>query len=348
MEFKIAFKNLPFIPKRRQVIYVESSYNEAVNKFIQKNYKSILRDCNFMGLDFCYIPRMKEEFDASSVLSYNAPYAKVKTNPTEIGSDFLLNFMLHPENKSKVPPSLLYIEYDENDEEDERLNEDEVVFSGVSITEMDICDEGIFNYLLNIIHDNSDCQIFYRDGDDNIQCYIKYNADQFFDEETQKLATEVWEKIRELEKKGFTWYMLQQFIEGKEKLSRLLITRDFRILLPDYNNMEIEMTPLPKAVFILFLRHPEGIVFKCLPDYKEELKEIYLKMKPAGWTSAVEQSIEALTDPFNNSINEKCARIREAFVGNFKEHLAENYFVTGKRGEPKLIKLPRDLVIWDR
>jgi hypothetical protein len=48
-----------------------------------------------------------------------------------------------------------------------------------------------------------------------------------------------------------------------------------------------------------------------------------------------------------NSINEKCARIRSAFIREFDESLAKNYFVTGERGEPKKISLPRDLVVWE-
>ena len=137
--------------------------------------------------------------------------------------------------------------------------------------------------------------------------------------------------------------MLEQYISGKEKLSRLHITADFRILLPDYNNIEIQMTPLPKAVFILFLRHAEGIPFKFLFDYREELTSIYRRIRPTAST----RSIESVVDPTNNSINEKCARIREAFVSKFDEHLAENYFITGKRGEPKKIRLPRKLIKWD-
>ena len=39
--------------------------------------------------------------------------------------------------------------------------------------------------------------------------------------------------------------------------------------------MEIKMEPLVKAVYLLFLKHPEGIVFKCLPDYRKELAELY-------------------------------------------------------------------------
>jgi hypothetical protein len=39
--------------------------------------------------------------------------------------------------------------------------------------------------------------------------------------------------------------------------------------------MEIKMEPLTKAVYLLFLNHPEGILFKHLPDYRQELANIY-------------------------------------------------------------------------
>ena len=59
------------------------------------------------------------------------------------------------------------------------------------------------------------------------------------------------------------------------------------------------------------------------------------------------QSIEDVTNPTLNSINEKCARIRAAFVGQFDEYMAKSYYVDGQRGEPKKIALSRDLVVWE-
>ena len=102
-----------------------------------------------------------------------------------------------------------------------------------------------------------------------------------------------------------------------------------------------------KAVYLLFLKHPEGILFKGLTDYREELLDIYKKLKPMGLNKRTIQSIEDVTNPLLNSINEKCARIRSAFVKEFDESLAKNYYVTGERGEAKRITLPRDLVIWE-
>lgn len=129
------------------------------------------------------------------------------------------------------------------------------------------------------------------------------------------------------------------------QLSRLIVTKDYRIMLPEYFGMEIKMEPLVKAVYFLFLKHPEGIVFKDLPDYREELTQIYVKMKPNGLSERVTQSIEDVTNPLLNSINEKCARIRGAF--QFDDNMAKHYYIDGKRGEPKKISLPRDLVIWE-
>ena len=123
--------------------------------------------------------------------------------------------------------------------------------------------------------------------------------------------------------------------------------KDYRILLPDYNDMEIKMEPLVKAVYLLFLRHPEGIMFKCLPDYREELARVYAELRPAGLTDRALQSIEDVTNPLLNSINEKCARIRGAFVGQFDDYMARHYYIDGSRGEPKKIALPRNLVVWE-
>lgn len=136
-------------------------------------------------------------------------------------------------------------------------------------------------------------------------------------------------------------------IKNHLALSRMSITQDHRIILNDYEGIEIEMEPLVKAVFFLFLKHPEGIRFKQLPDYREELASIYKELRPLGLNKRTLQSIEDVTNPLLNSINEKCARIRAAFVKLFDEHLAKNYFVTGERGMPKKITLPRDLVVWE-
>lgn len=130
------------------------------------------------------------------------------------------------------------------------------------------------------------------------------------------------------------------------KLSKLSIAKDGTILLADYQK-EVKMEPIVKAVYLLFLNHPEGIAFKYLPDYRKELTDLYHKIKPWGLTERAIRSIEDVTNPLLNSINEKCSRIRAAFLPVVDSTLLEQYTITGKSGEVKKITLPRDLVVWE-
>ena len=130
------------------------------------------------------------------------------------------------------------------------------------------------------------------------------------------------------------------------KLSKLRIAKDGTVLLADYQK-EIKMEPIVKVVYLLFLNHPEGIAFKYLPDYRKELTDLYQKIKPFGLTERAIRSVEDVTNPLLNSINEKCSRVRAAFQSEVDPSLLEQYIITGKSGEAKKISLPRDLVVWE-
>lgn len=130
------------------------------------------------------------------------------------------------------------------------------------------------------------------------------------------------------------------------KMSRLTISKDCTILLADYEK-EVKMEPIVKAVYLLFLKHPEGIAFKYLPDYRKELADIYQKIKPFGLTERAIRSIEDVTNPLLNSINEKCSRVRAAFQSEVDPTLLEQYIITGKSGEVKKVMLSRDMIVWE-
>ena len=138
----------------------------------------------------------------------------------------------------------------------------------------------------------------------------------------------------------------EEKLKNQIVLSKLTIKKDCSIMLSDYNK-EVKMEPIVKAVYLLYLNHPEGIAFKCLPDYRKELADIYQKIKPMGLSERVIRSIEDVTNPLLNSINEKCSRIRAIFQGEVDASLLDQYIIIGKSGEAKKIALPRDLVIWE-
>jgi len=55
-----------------------------------------------------------------------------------------------------------------------------------------------------------------------------------------------------------------------------------------------------------------------------------------------------VTDPISHSINEKCARIKEAFLKVMDAETATHYYICGERGEVKSIGLNRELVTWEQ
>lgn len=159
-------------------------------------------------------------------------------------------------------------------------------------------------------------------------------------------ADETKQSIMELLQSGFPVQIIKSWIEGGIKLSRLRITRQYRILLLDYD-LEIELGPLPKTVFLFYLLHPEGVEFKCLQDHAKELREIYGHLSVNDNPSKMDKSIEALVNPLKNSINEKCAAIKSAFMEKICLEVAQNYYVQGPQGGLKRISLDRSLVEWE-
>jgi uncharacterized protein YoxC len=164
--------------------------------------------------------------------------------------------------------------------------------------------------------------------------------------EKQKLLNEVKVKVQKLKDLGVSEKDISSFLHTEQSLLKLTVSKNYRLFLGD-NRVEVHMEPLVKAVYLLFLKHPEGIVFKSLPDYRKELAKIYSEVRPWGLTDRTLQSIEDVTNPLLNSINEKCARIKKVFLGVMEDDMARHYYIDGPRGEAKKISLPRDLVVWE-
>ncbi|MBQ7192127.1 MAG: hypothetical protein IJS00_04570 [Paludibacteraceae bacterium] len=129
-------------------------------------------------------------------------------------------------------------------------------------------------------------------------------------------------------------------------LSRLEITpHTFQVLLPDYNS-EIMFTAQVKALYILFLHHPEGIRMKDITDYKEEYKQLYFCLTNRSDTDKLRKSVDKLLDVYNsNALNVKKSQcnsaIRQALPD---EELYRHYVIEVVRGEQHKINLDRSLV----
>ncbi len=120
------------------------------------------------------------------------------------------------------------------------------------------------------------------------------------------------------------------------------------------------LSPIHKSLYMLFLNHPEGIEFKNLIDYREELLAIYNEVGNRVGPDKMVETVNRLTNPLDNAINEKCSRIKAAFSDLMDEYQADYYIINShiKRHQStstklwferlKIINLPRELVVMEK
>lgn len=125
--------------------------------------------------------------------------------------------------------------------------------------------------------------------------------------------------------------------------SRLVVPRYGNIMLEDFG-CGLNLRPLPRAVLVLFLRHPEGIVLKDRKNYFDELKGIYGLVCRKENNNKIAEHCERLLDVADGSMDEKITIVNSIFKKNLTVALAEKYQILGKRGGVKSIQLDRSLV----
>ena len=355
----VYFKNLPEWGFRG-TIYIENSYHRKFNNYL-KRWGSWLWKLHFDKYEYgyselTYIPKLSKRVKKKQVL-YQYPFLKkdiLRKIPTVKTTD-LLDYLEDPDDARFLKPGFLFYREDKGD--------GLTMYQYYPLIELDNKGLSYKTQIAEILKKHKgDAEKFRtssgHEGIGHAGVYstsknIKKDEDyadnmfESFDNETQAKLLLFKKQVKDLQELGVPLSLLEKVLHHNEQLSKLVITKKYDVILPDYNNMVIKMEPLVKAIFLLFLKHPEGIIFKHLPDYRQELIDIYKVLRPLGMSKRSLQSIEDVTNPFLNSINEKCARIRAAFINKFDEHLAKNYFITGERGEAKKISLPRELVIWE-
>ena len=307
-----------------------------------------------IGFHVVYLPLLMKQLVNKDVLHYRAPYlSDIELANTTVGNNFLLQYLEHPIERGCIKHGFIRTEniHRGSDGKDKAINR----FYPLSSNNGEPIEDQLHKIGKQISSEKSHQERLLENKERSWDEWgepVDGGADDHFnsqldEENTDDLIEEVKERIAKLRQRGISQYILEQLIHPDDRLSRLVITKDYRILLPDYNHMEIKMEPLAKAVYLLFLNHPEGILFKQLPEFRQELAGYYNKVRVGGLTDKAIQSVEDVTNPLLNSINEKCARIRGAFVGQFDDHMARHYYIDGHRGEVKKISLPRDLIIWE-
>lgn len=353
--------HLPFEPDEHEVFYLENEYDVEANRFIRENKELITQRFAEKGFRFVYFPdQVIPQEDLLRYVLYRDPSLteeeakeRISALPQLQDSTMLLDYMVFPMRREHIRSCFAWFGYWLTTHHDShRIRK--YIFDFISFDGREAV--GSPAEVLDEI-----CQELGKgkNWQGGVACtrqrdFDEEEADERFDYDIQQLLDEVREKVNTLRTKGVSDAIISRYVRRNDSPSRLLITEDLRIFLPDYQNMEVKLEPLNKAVFLFFLRHEEGLRFKELSDHVRELSAIYQSVrqkkneieKLMGSTTPTPKNITELTNPLSNSINEKCTRIKEAFLLLMHEDLACNYYIDGPRSEQKRIKLPRHLVKW--
>jgi len=358
------------------VFYFESETQPLVNKYLHTHFKRINKALVKKGMSFVYIPMLKKkpaEFDRvnlTTFLKYKHPELFIKNSEdiTDLINSFFDNteFSAYYRQIGEVlgvssdySPCLIH----SIDIQTENTSERKWQYSVFSL-----CTDNKNKLHRQINHYLEKARVpeakdIYFSLDNNR--LFNYDADEYFSVDGNKVGDEILQALNSLKRTSSEKVILSSLVyliknlkdshpdicerlndalykeikNVKVEISRIVINEQFRIWLPDYGNTEIEMTPLPKAFYLFMLKHPKGIRFKDLSDHRDELIEIYKKVSVRTDMDQIKKSISDLTDIRSNSVNEKCSRIKEAFLLKFDDFIAQNYYITGGRNEHKSVRL---------
>jgi hypothetical protein len=314
-----------FQPRTDQLIYVEDEYHEAINQTLLREYQSILAvlEKTMKQVHFVFMPQLFKDTEARRLLS------------ASIGWDWRTTFARFDYFTSAFLSRLLLSKSD---------------FSGT-------LSPGLFRFTGEKGEEGQYVFEYFPFDLSALPSLVQQCARY-----AKTIRVDLPPRKSSAGSRGLSIYEWMMAEAGGcrsdsiyDQLSPLLIQETkkkgggtaYRILLPAYDNLEIKMPPLPKALYILFLRHPEGIVLSSIADYREELLTIYKRLSPRA---DAEGPVERLCSLSDNSIHEKLSQIKAAFVLPEKEHkkqyIVETMVESDKRvrGEAIGILLNRSLL----
>ena len=360
MQYISFYKNrLPFKPKTNVIIYFDVTgigmkrYYSVINEY----YDRIVDEFRRGGLEFCFLPKIANDMDLKKIYRYFNPQADPNDFIPYINlykdSD-LLECVVAGYDARHLNPGLIQYMGEDFDKEDTYTYEytplSHFESSPISLIKLYINHHGYTGNLFkaedSTVSKSVKSDVCYCDEMQSISDFAVCKEPHDVEPSVEDMMSEVQMLVERLRQSGVGEIALQRLFKPTQQLSRIHI-RYGRIFLPDYNNMEIKMPTLSKAIYMLYLRHPEGIMFSYLPDYRKELLHIYGLISGRDSLEDIRKSIDDVTDPTRNSINEKCSRIKQAFLREFDDSIARNYYITGERGEVKKILIPREMVTWD-
>ena len=126
----------------------------------------------------------------------------------------------------------------------------------------------------------------------------------------------------------------------------LYIDRHYIIRMGAHDGPSLPLRPLVKALFILFLQHPEGILLKQRDRYRQELEAIYAVICPNSAIEDIRARVGRLVNLQDNSFSEKASVLNARLEELLPNGTAQDYKIQGYNGHPRRIPINPLSVHW--
>ena len=392
-EYKINGISDTWLHQPGMMVYVETEYNEEVNRFIKRYHHGIDDWCKQHGLIFLYIPEfyragrfnwvsymigknvwslptesttivLKHSLSETSFSQINGASFLFTSDKDDSASAYMINEkdiensivgILSHYQESVVPKIEKELFNDPLDalrslfladkmDERKKAEKDELKCKKRSAAKFS-------SFINKILDDEEENETRFRTTPQkHIQESLFTDSPSALDDENvidMHLYEDAIQTLMELLRRGYTKETIMAMFAPMRELSPVHVSKDYRITLPLYKK-EIELPPVQKAIYLLFLKHPEGIYFKNLPDYEKELYHLYRKLAIRGTQEKHIQTVKDLVNPLVNSMNEKCSLIKKRILAIFDDSLAKHYYISGEKGELKRIDMKPEMITWER
>lgn len=354
---------LPVNMTTHHIIYMEKEYDEDVNLFIQSHYSEIRNHFKERNFEFCYFPRMTESELWDFVKEDFLPKGHLPLSSMALKSTLMYDCLFAFDKENAVIPSssLLFCTRDPNGEP---YTESIYRMLSLDMSSQWYLKNDFSNLLEDICHylaHNPDMPYDSEEEAERLFMDPEFLAslpepdfDNFNqDEEDREMALdfeegslrhnismlreETEEKVRQMNLLGHDSIYRFSLIRGYDEEAHypsLYIKKDFSIIISDcvdYIRIDLK-DAIHKAVYLLFLRHQEGIRYEEIYKYREEIIRIYKIFKPSykgsGGGQKTVDNLISCTEGYPQNLVQKISRINGRIIkqiGNKK--IAEGYII---------------------
>ena len=359
------------------VIYFEKEQNIESNLYIRKNFELLKSQFSFFGLNFIYLPFMKQYVkDIDKVFDYYFPSLDYYQIPGKMLENYKEKLLKHETRKALNDfEEILSQEVFKPNPYDYRKTLELINYQGSfnsGLLFFGIDKYGTGETVVgetDFFNNHKDYSLFFadvisylkqlRENEEELDymLFAPKNIEEYseqLDEEAKEIITTIENRLSELKDSGqllFVIPILKELLNKQSEslklddISRLEINSKNKILLPFFKK-EVELSHLTKSIYFLFLKHPEGINLKNLESYKKELLTIYTSVSNQLDHDKMIKSIEDVVNLETKAIYTHLSRIKSAFFKIMDASHANHYIISGNGEEDRKVLFNTKAIDW--